>query len=420
MFRQVVVLDPSFTEAQVKLANILLQAGRARRGLQPARDAHQGPSRLASGARSSLVIHAEAARPERGRPAYLREGRWPRTRPRTMAMRVMLEVAAGQDDLAGGVVHVEDILESRGRYACPPPPGSASIKLYLEYARGQINSPASTSRSSARACRFFSKASEKASIRTRRRWRELAKTYLGLGRRLDALKSLQQCQCHQTRAPTPSWSCIARSSRRAWGRNPTRSAITKKAFTLDPATAELRDDGGSLYRDLRRQSLPRYPKRFDVRRAPVRKSAGRDAANDPESRDRTWASPTRQTHHPDKAQACFQEVFDSPSRALRNAYLVLAYFPTRAKGVQAGWPDPRRRPGPLSRNRPAIRFLPGHPEPLREETMMPRWPASRRSARWPNGTEAGVLDKDFYLEDALTLEPGREKRRSSRRPCARG
>ncbi len=39
---------------------------------------------------------------------------WPPIPSQSVAMRVLLEIAADQDDLAGGVLHIEDILKAGG------------------------------------------------------------------------------------------------------------------------------------------------------------------------------------------------------------------------------------------------------------------------------------------------------------------
>jgi hypothetical protein len=66
-----------------------------------------------------------------------------RIRVNPLAMRVLLEIAGDQDDLAGGVLHIEDILKAGGSDV----PASAWLnlaRLYLEVARGERSRPPAT------------------------------------------------------------------------------------------------------------------------------------------------------------------------------------------------------------------------------------------------------------------------------------
>ena len=54
-------------------------------------------------------------------------------------MRVLLEVASDQDDLAGGVLHVTDILKKANDVSSATWLNFA--RLYLDVARGQRNPP---------------------------------------------------------------------------------------------------------------------------------------------------------------------------------------------------------------------------------------------------------------------------------------
>ena len=51
-------------------------------------------------------------------------------------MRVLLEIAGDQDDLAGGVLHIEDILKAGGS-SVPASAWLTLARLYVEVARGE-------------------------------------------------------------------------------------------------------------------------------------------------------------------------------------------------------------------------------------------------------------------------------------------
>jgi tetratricopeptide (TPR) repeat protein len=382
MFRQVVVLDPTFTDAQVKLANILLKSGQldeAYSQLQVLAKAHPGslPVQVELGYTQKLRGQDEDALRICTKALEADSGQ-------TLAMRVMLEIAAEQDDLAGGVVHVEDILKAGGDSV------SAAAwltldRLYLEYARSQMNSPDSETVLRTRLPILQAAAAKTppdADTLT-----QLSKTYLGLGRKNDALKALQHaCSLDSTDADLV-WHCAELEVDLDQKADAIRDY--EKAYALNPALPGLRERLGGLYLDTKRfaDAVKLYEKALV------------DSPHDP-GLEIDLGIAYEETHHPDKAQLCFQDVFNAVE-CPPEAYLELAFFQLEHKEIkQAGQTlASAQQHFPQSAR---IRFY---------EAVQHRYEKNYAAAldclaqvrALANGPEAGALDQNYYLEDALTL-----------------
>jgi len=187
LFRQIVALDPSFTDAQVKLANILLQSGQldqALAQLQTASASHPDsiPIVVALGYAQRLRGHNEEA-------LHLCTHALTRDSSQSAAMRVVLEISGDQDDLAGGVIHIEDILKAGGSDV----PASAWLnlaRLYLEVAGSGMHPPSGDVILKTRLP-ILQQAAAKSppNVET---LTLLADTYRKLGRKAEALKALQR------------------------------------------------------------------------------------------------------------------------------------------------------------------------------------------------------------------------------------
>ena len=131
--RKVVALDPHNDEAQIRIANVLLQTGQIESAYEQlqaavADDRHSVPLLALLGYTQHLRGQNEDA---------LRLSTKVLTMDPTEAasMRVLLEIAGAQDDLSGAVLHIEDILRAGGSSV----PASAWLtlgRLYVEIAQG--------------------------------------------------------------------------------------------------------------------------------------------------------------------------------------------------------------------------------------------------------------------------------------------
>ena len=382
LFRQVVVLDPTFTDAQVKLANILLQAGQLD-------EAYQQLEVLAKAHPDSIPVQVELGYTQRLRGQNEDAQRicakvLAVDSSQTVAMRVMLEIAAEQEDLSGGVVHVEDLLKAGGSDV----PASAWMnldRLYLEYARSQMNSL--TGEMVLRTRLPILEEAAAKSPPDPDTLTELAKTYRGLGRKTDALKALQHASALN---PTDA-DLISHCAELELELEQKADAIRdyERAFALDPALPGLRERLGGLYLDNQRYNDATH----------LYENALADSPHDP-GLEIDLGIAYQETHHPDKAQACFQDVFNALT-CPPEAYLELAFFQLEHKEIrQAGqtlasaqnhFPDSAR-----------IRFYEGVQHRY-EKDYAAALDCLGQARALATGAEAGVLDRNFYLEDALTL-----------------
>ena len=106
--REVVALDPHFTDAQVKIANLMLQGGQLDAALDQLKSAAStNPDSVDIEAALGYTLHLHGQNDE-----ALRLGRSALAKDPTQAtaMRTLLEVAGDKNDLPGGVAHIEEIL----------------------------------------------------------------------------------------------------------------------------------------------------------------------------------------------------------------------------------------------------------------------------------------------------------------------
>jgi tetratricopeptide (TPR) repeat protein len=382
LFREVVALDPKFTDAQVKLANILLQAGQLD-------EAYQQLETLVEAHPDSVPVQVELGYTQRLRgqnedALRICAKALAADCSQVVAMRVMLEIAAEENDLSGGVVHVEDILKAGGAAV----PASAWVnldRLYLEYARGQMNSLTGDVVLRTRLPILQEAAAKEP--RNPDMLTELAKTYRGLGRKTEALQALRRA-CALT--PTDA-DLVIHCAELELEMDQKAGAIRdyEKALALNPALPGLRERLGGLYLDNQRYD--------DARR--LYENALIDSPHDP-GLEIDLGIANEQTHHPDQAQACFQEVFNAVT-CPPEAYLELAFFQLEHKEIkQAGQTlASARQHFPQSAR---VRFY---------EAVQHRYEKNYAAALdclqqvrgLATGAEAGVLDQNYYLETALTL-----------------
>jgi tetratricopeptide (TPR) repeat protein len=400
MFRQVVDLDPAFSDAQLKLANLLLQSGQVD-------EAHQRLEALHKAHPDSVQVDVELGYTQRLRGQNDDAGRicakaLAADSSQTVAMRVILEIAAEQNDLSGGVLRVEDILKSGADI-----PAAAWLnldRLYLEFARSQYSSLTGEQVLRTRLP-ILRTAVEKAPDDADT-WTELAKTYRGLGRKTEALAALQHAS---TLSPTDAdlLSHCAELELEL-GRQDDAIRDYEKSYALNPDLEIIADDGlrhqalrdvlGGLYLD---------SQRFDAAVALYQKALA-SSPQDP-GLEIDLGIAYEATHQADKAQACFQDVFSSVSCPV-DAYLKLALFQLNHKeNTEAG--QTLAAAGVHFPQSAWVCFYQALQQRCEKnyDAALARFTQARTLAV---GADASVLNQDFYIQDALTLDLAGQKDQS--------
>jgi tetratricopeptide (TPR) repeat protein len=390
LFRQIVALDPSFTDAQIKLANLLLQTGQfdqALAQLQTAAATHPDsiPIEVALGYTQRLRGQNDEARRLCTRALTSDSSQ-------SVAMRVLLEIAGDQDDLAGGVLHIEDILKA-GRSDTPASAWLNLGNLYLEVARAGRLPPTDDVILKTRLP-ILQQAAAKPPPEVET-LTLLADTYRDLGRKIEALKTLRRAVALEPSNVDTLLHCADIES----DLGETVDAIKdyENAYALNPSLPGLREMLGGLYLDNQRYE--------DAAR--LFEEALADSPQNP-GLEIDLGIADEESHHPGKAQACFQRVFDSVD-CPPEAYMKLAVFQLEHNEVkeagqtlasaQAHFPQSAR-----------IRFY---------EAIQHRYEKNYDDAlaclaqvrALASGSEARALDPGYYLESALTLNLAGEKDR---------
>jgi tetratricopeptide (TPR) repeat protein len=393
LFRQVADLDPDFADAQLKLANLLLQTGQFDQ-------AYQQLAGLARAHPGSIPIEVELGYTQRLRgqnedAQRISARALAADSTQTVAMRVILEVSADQQDLSGGVLRVEDILKAGG--ADVPAAAWLSLdRLYLEYARSQANSL--TNDQILRTRLPILQAAVAKAPGDADTWTELAKTCRGLGRKIDALAALERAS---SLSPSDA-DLLSHCAELELDLDRKDDAIRdyEKAYAFNPDLQIIGEDG--VHHQALRDLLGRLEldnKRFDAAVALYEKALAA-SPQDP-SLEIDLGIAYEATHQPDKAQACFQTVFNALS-CPEDAYLELAFFQLSHKEIkQAG----QTLAAALQRFPQSAWVCYYQALQHRSEKNYDAALASFAQVRsLATGAQAGVLNEDFYIQDALTLE----------------
>ena len=388
--RQVTALDPHFEDAQVEVANLQLQLGQVAPALEQLQAAVKiNPHSVEIEAALGYVQHLRGQNEEAIR---LSKDALTRDPDQPTAMRVLLEVAADQNDLAGGVLHVEDILKAGGSDVH----ASAWLllaKLYVEVARGDVRAPAGDSLNQTLLPIYQQAAALKMiDVET---LTLLADTYRDLGRKRDALRTLQQGVAIDPANVDIILRCADLET--DLGQKAAAFKHYEEAYALSPGLTGLRETLGSLYLEngrfedavrLFQEALADSPKNVSLA---IDLSIALEGA-----------------HHPDQAETSFQQVFAADT-CPPEAYLQLAVFQLAREEVtkaaatltaaQKRFPDSAK-----------VRFYQAIQH--RYEKNYPAALASLDQTRaMAIGSEAGILDANYYLECAMTMNLAGEKDR---------
>jgi len=388
--RQVAVLDPKFSDAQVEIANLLLQLGQVSPAfdqLQAAFTAnpHSIDIQAALGYVQRLRGHYEEAL-KLGRDALIKDPTQP------TAMRVLLEVSAEQNDLAGGVLHIEDILKSSG----PGVSASAWLtlaKLYIEVARASPH-PTTGESLSRTLLPIYQQAASRPPPEVET-LTLLADTYRDLGRKREALKTLQDAIALDPTDVDTIVQCAELETE--LGQAALALKHYEQAYSLSPTLTGLRETLGKLYLD---------NNRFDDAIRLFQDGLAESPQNNLLAIKLSMA--LEKAHHPEQAEACLQKVFGAAS-CPPEAYLQLAVLQWAQNDFTkaASTLDSAQKRFPTSA---WVRFYQAiqHRYEKDYEAALTCLDQTRAMAVGP---EANVLDPHYYLESLMTLNLAGQKGR---------
>jgi tetratricopeptide (TPR) repeat protein len=380
--REVVALDPHFAEAQVKIANLLLQSDRIEEALtqlQAARTANPD-----SAAIETTLGYAQRLHGENGEALRLSQDALAKDTDQTTAIRVILEIASDQNDLAGGVIHVEDILKQGG----PNVSGSAWLslaKLYIEVARSDIHAPTGDAILQTLLPIYRQAASKRPpNVET---LTLLSDTCHDLGQRSEALKILQQAISLEPANVDIILRCADLETE--LGRKAEALKDYERAYNFNPSLTGLRETLVRLYLE---------SERFEDASSLLREAMA-ESPHDP-GLEVDLGIAYEGADQPEKAATCFQQAFAS-SACDAEAYLKLAIFRLGRKELkktgeilaeaQARFPASAK-----------VRFYEAIEHRYKKEYAAAlACLAQMRSLT--SGPEADSLDIHYYLESALTM-----------------
>ena len=307
LFQQAVNLDPTFTDAQVKLATLLLQSGQLDQALaQLHAAAAQHPNSIPL---EVALGYAQRLRGNNEEALRLCAKALTEDPNQAVAMRIMLEIAGDQNDLAGGVIHIEDILKSGGARVTSAPWLNLA-RLYLEIARSEVEPPPGDAVLETRLPILEQAAAKPPPSADTLAL--LAETYRNLGRKAEAAKTLRKAIALEPSNVDVILHCAEIES----DLNEKSNALKdyEKAYALNPGMPGLRELLGNLYLDGHRSG--------DAAR--LFEEALADSPGNPGIEIDLGIS-YEEMHQAEKAQACFQQVFDALA-CPADAYFKLAFY----------------------------------------------------------------------------------------------
>lgn len=386
--RQVVALDPSYADAEVRLANMLLQTGRTNEALdqlKAATAANPDSAQIMAAYAYTEHLHGD-------REAALKLGMHALTLDpnEALASRTILEVASDQNDLSGGILKVEDILRAKKagvKSGC----WLALARIYVEVARSDRHTPSGETVLKTLLPIYQAAAAipppDVATLIA------LSDTYRDLGNKASALKTLDTAQ----KLEPANIDVVLRQAdlKDAMARPEDALKDYRRAYAINPNQTGLRETLGRLCLSL---------KHFKEAAVMLQEAADRGPVDPGLSVDLgiAWQG----AGDPVKAGSAFQRAFSSPE-CTPEAYLRLAIFQIEQKqfsqadktllAAQTQFPDSGK-----------VRFY----EAV-ENRYKKNYPAALaclaqvRELVAKTGTDK--LDVNFYFESALTMNLANRK-----------
>jgi len=305
--RKVAALDPHFPPVQVKIASLLLQFGQIESALEQLKGAAAANPDSAS--IQAMLGYAQRLRGENGEALRLSQAALTRDPTQVVAMKVMLEVALEQNDLAGGVLHIEDILKNGG----PSVTGTtwlALARLYIELARSDFRAPTGDAILKT-LLPIYQQAAAKQPP-TVEALTLLSDTFRDLGRKREALKVLQQASALEPSNVDIILRCADLES--DLGKKIEAIRDYEQAYALNPNLTGLRETLVRLYLD---------GDRYDDA-AQLLQEALEESPHDPGLEVDLGIAYEGAGQH-EKATSCYQRAFASVACGTES-YLKLAVF----------------------------------------------------------------------------------------------
>jgi tetratricopeptide (TPR) repeat protein len=379
--RQVVKLDPGFDEAQIKMADVMLQSGQ----LEPAyEELLQAEAKNPHSAEIEATLgYTQRLRGKNGEAERLSVQALARDPTQAISMRVLLEIAGDQDDLAGAVLQIEDIF--RRKAGVPASAWLALGRLYMEIARSEPH-PLSNETVLKTLLPVYLEAARVGPPDVER-LTLLAETYQDLDRKKEALEILRQAEDLEP----SNVDLLLRSAGLEKDLDEKNKALRdyQRAYDLNPNLAGLRDMLGRLYLD-----NARYDDAVRIFQDALANQPG-----DPDL-EADLGIAYEGSHDQAKAQESFQRAFDSIA-CPPEAYLKLAVFQLSNRQVtEAG------ETLALARKR-----YPDSAQVLFYQAIQDRYAKKYSDAldclygirQLASPSDSDVFNPNYYLEGALTM-----------------
>jgi tetratricopeptide (TPR) repeat protein len=313
MLRQVVVMDGSFTDAQVKLAQLFLanhQADAAYEQLVTAQAAHADPTALAA-----VMAQVEEARGQADQARKLAAEVLAKNPASTDAMRVFLETGEAQHDLEAAAARVTERLTSAN---APVESYLALVKIYLELTGSENPQPDGVV--VLKTLLGIYQVAEKIAPENIDLLSVLSDTYNQLGRNDEALAALLQAQKVEPQDIDLMMRCAAAASDA--GNKDEELAQYKKAYDLDPQ--RVRANLATTYFENQQ-----YDKALEMMKGMLA-----ETPNDPMLLIRLGVTCEALNRKQD-AHAWFVKVTHTPALTLDAALKLAAYFIDLQRGPEA-------------------------------------------------------------------------------------
>jgi len=311
--RQVVIMDPSFTEAQVKLASMLLankQPDKAYDQLVTAQAAHADP-----GAISVVMAQVEQVRGHDDQARKLAQEALARNPASTDAIRVLLDLGASQKDLEAAVSRVTDHLQTDH---APIDSYLALVKLYLDVTGREDPQP--DGMTVLRCLLGIYQVASKVAPQNIDVLSVLSDTQSQLGQNADALATLRQAEKVDPQNIDLMMRCASLAAEA--GDKDAEMAEYKKAFALDPR--RVRASLATTYFESQE-----YAKALDMMKQMLA-----DTPNDSMLLIRIGVT-YESLKQPAEAHKWFQKAMHSPGLTLEAAMKLTAYFIDEQRPAEA-------------------------------------------------------------------------------------
>ncbi len=314
--RHVVTLDPAFTDAQLKLASLLLAAGQPDAALAQvltAQSNHADPNAV-----NALMAQIAAARGQKGDARKLAETALAHDPTSTDAMRVLLDLGEAQKDIASAVGRVTERLQAA---KAPVQSYLDLVKIYLDIT-GKEN-PQPDGVVVLKTLLGIYQVAAKQGTPTVDLLSVLSDTYNQLGQQADALKTLQQAVALDPQNIDLIMRCAALASES--GDKDEERHEYEKAYALEPQRNGLRASLASAYFENQE-----YQKSFDLMKETLK-----DTPDDSMLLIRLAVTSETLQHPKDESQSYFKRAIHSPALTLEAALKLCAFFIDQQRGKEA-------------------------------------------------------------------------------------